>query len=308
MRLLGSLWMDLFTILQAVLPVLGSQLPELSAPALDGLLQNYAFKAFATTRTGIPCNVHVPVNFSGIAVSALRLRSGSLRARGFSSFREFTIPIGVAEQPYVKRLVFVYQNLGNWSSFYYPLPGYTYLAPVLGLLAYDAAYLAAENLPQLDIRASEEPIIIKFRDLKFSPNGLLPKCVYFDSHGSVEFNNLLGGNMCSATKQGHFSIAAEEPPESGGGGGGGQSEHGEHNYGELWVIPGAVFALLVLLGMLVLCLKMCRDRKRIHKMEQAQQGSEGRSELERVGVGNSIRMPMALGTRTRPVLENEYLL
>jgi hypothetical protein len=48
----------------------------------------------------------------------MRLKSGSLRTRGVQNYKEFHIPIGVIEKPYVKRLVLVYQNLGIFSVLY----------------------------------------------------------------------------------------------------------------------------------------------------------------------------------------------
>lgn len=55
----------------------------------------------------IPYDARVPTNLLGVRVSAMRLRSGSLRTRGVLSYKEFEIPIGVVEEPYVKRLVLV---------------------------------------------------------------------------------------------------------------------------------------------------------------------------------------------------------
>lgn len=79
-------------------------------------------------------------------------------------------------QPYVERLALVYQNLGNWSLFYHPLPSYNYLALVVGLLAYDASNLSATNLPELDVRVSlDMPISIKFPDVKSVPDGSTAK-------------------------------------------------------------------------------------------------------------------------------------
>ncbi|WJX93316.1 hypothetical protein P8452_74856 [Trifolium repens] len=104
---------------------------------LDTLLQDYAFKALSSPKTGLPYDAKLPNNLTGIKVSAMRLKSGSLRTRGFQNYKEFHIPIGVIEKPYVKRLVLVYQNLGNFSEKFYPLPnGFSYLTPVLGLLPY----------------------------------------------------------------------------------------------------------------------------------------------------------------------------
>uniref|UniRef100_A0A5B6ZC70 Non-specific serine/threonine protein kinase n=1 Tax=Davidia involucrata TaxID=16924 RepID=A0A5B6ZC70_DAVIN len=307
MRLACSLWNLHSVSLQMFLwlSMFRAQSPELSATALDSLLQDYAFRAFHQPRTGIPYNGHVPSNLTGIEVAALRLRSGSLRKKGFESYREFYIPIGVVEQPYVERLVLVYHNLANWSSLYYPLPGYTYLGPVLGLLAYNASNLSATDLPELDIRASQNPILIKFLN---ASSGLSPKCVYFGLDGSVEFNNVLVENVCSTFKQGHFSIvvestalppapAGENPPPSGGG--------KKVSY-KLWMWISIGFGglvLLVSLCMLVVWVKRCRRRKRIQTMEQT---AEGGVTLQMKTVGNS-KAPMALATRTRPLLESEHV-
>ncbi|KAF8364654.1 hypothetical protein HHK36_033334 [Tetracentron sinense] len=62
---------------------------------------------------GILYHGNVPSNLTGIEISAMRLRSDSLRTRGVKGYNEFEIPEGVVVQPYVERLVLVYQNLGN---------------------------------------------------------------------------------------------------------------------------------------------------------------------------------------------------
>nr|CAD1817451.1 unnamed protein product [Ananas comosus var. bracteatus] len=149
-----------FMLLIWLIGVLLPYLCKAQSPArsLDALLQDYAFRSFHHPHTGIIYDGTVPNNLTGIKIAASRLRNGSLKKRGFANYKEFTIPTGIVVRPYVRRLVLVYQNLGNWSSFYYPLPGYTYLAPVLGLLAYDAANLSATHLPELDIVASNSPI------------------------------------------------------------------------------------------------------------------------------------------------------
>ncbi|PSS14162.1 Protein of unknown function DUF1191 protein [Actinidia chinensis var. chinensis] len=295
-----------FTTLCLILTILPTlvtpqSLSDLSARSLDSLLQAHAFKSLTDPRTGIPYDGHAPVSLDGVRISAVRLRSGSLRTRGFIKFKEFSIPIGVAEQPYVERLVLVYHNLGNWSSLFYPLPGYDSLSPILGLLAYDGANLPTQNLPELDLRASEKPIVIRFRDLKLGQNGSSMTCVWFDLDGSVEFDNVVDGDVCLVTKQGHFSIVAESiasssppPPQSIGARDGG---YRKWNYGEWWVIGGCV--LLGLLGVLVMLVKKWREEKRIGRLEKVAEGSVA---LETRDFGGS-KVPMATGTRTRPVIE-----
>jgi hypothetical protein len=293
-------------------PLLNAQLSGISARSLDALLQDYAFRAFAEhPRTGIPYDARLPSNLSGVEAAAMRLRSGSLRNRGVQSYKEFQIPPGVAVQPYVERLGLVYHNLGNWSSILYPLPGFTYLAPVLGLLAYDASDLSASSLPELYIRASFKPILIKFPNLTSAPpaDGLSPKCVYFDLQGSVQFDNVVSGNECSTTQQGHLSIVVESPapspapsaaavlpPNAGGRGGKG-------SYSKVWTVVGSLVGVFALLALLVVLLIRSKDGKKVQQMEWAVDGGET---LQRTSVGNT-KAPLAMGTRTRPVLENEYV-
>ncbi|KAK4278193.1 hypothetical protein QN277_016074 [Acacia crassicarpa] len=297
-----------------------SSFSGLSARSLDALLQDYAFRAFIRPRTGIPYDGKVPSNLTGISISALRLRSGSLKNRGVDSYKEFQIPIGVVEQPYVERLVLVYHNLGNWSDHFYPLPGYTYLAPVLGLLAYSAANLSATELPDLDIRASGQPILIKFPDLKKKqqPHSVSsPKCVYFDLNGSVQFDIPLPGNVCSTGQQGHFSIVVEEsespspsPLPSASGGVPSEDDNGTRKKKKesyiAWIILGSVFgalALLIVLYLLVVRVRRSKETSRIKQMELKGEDSEDLY-LRSVGSGKA---PLALGTRTRPVIENDYV-
>ncbi|XP_022761354.1 uncharacterized protein LOC111307592 [Durio zibethinus] len=291
-----------------------------AARALDALLQDYAYRAFVRPRTGVPYDGFVPSNLSGIKIAAMRLRSGSLRRKGVEMYKEFEIPIGVIEQPYVERLVLVYQNLGNWSELYYSLPNYTLLAPVLGLLAYDASNLSATNLPELDFRVFGDPIKIKFSDVQSAPNGSVLMCVWFDLLGMVKLSNLTSGNECSTIQQGHFSIVTESfppptpppppppptptpqpppPPPST------EGEEKKSNK-KVWIIVGSVvggLALLALLAFLVLWARKCKQRKKMQEMEKAAEVGEA---LHMTSVGDT-KAPSATVTRTQPTLENEYV-
>ncbi|KAL3531000.1 hypothetical protein ACH5RR_010322 [Cinchona calisaya] len=306
MLLVGYLYIILW-----IFPVLRAQsATELSASSLDSLLQDYAFKALVKPKTGIIYGANVPSNLTDIKIAALRLRSGSLRRKGFSSYKEFQIPIGVLEQPYVVRLVLVYHNLGNWSSLYYPLPGYNYLTPIVGLLAYDAYNLSATNLQELDIRASKEPMTIHFPNVEVPvPEGLSPKCVYFGLDGSVEFDNILNQSVCSATKQGHFSIVVEftaPAPAPAGGTSSSQGGGGKKNKHTVWIIVGSVVGgvlLLVLLCVLLACFRKYRQQRSIQRMEEAAERGEP---LLMANVGYT-KAPVAMQTRTRPSLEDDYM-
>ncbi|KAK6943307.1 Protein of unknown function DUF1191 [Dillenia turbinata] len=285
------------------------------ADALDALLQDYAYRAFVRPKTGIPYNGSVPSNLTGIQISAMRLRSGSLRSRGVKIYKEFEIPTGVVVQPYVERLVLVYQNLGNWSLTYYPLSGYSYLAPVLGLLAYDASNLSATNLPELDIRASGDPLKIKFSDVKSVPEGLNAKCVWFDLHGQVNFTNVASGNTCSTAQQGHFSIVIESvapapapisPTPEGGAPPAPSPKKEEKNNSKVWIIVGSVLGGMVLLALVAILVMWVKKYTHKKKMDQMEKAAEGGESLQMTSVGNT-KAPAAVMTRTQPTLENEYV-
>ncbi|KAJ8562068.1 hypothetical protein K7X08_000805 [Anisodus acutangulus] len=187
-----------------VLPVLNAQSTnaKFSARLLDSVLQDYAFRAFVRPRTGIPYDGNVPSNSTGIKVTALRLRSGSMRV-------------------------------------------------------------------------SKKPILVNVSNVKPVSMGLSPKCVYFNLDCAVEFDNLLNGNVCKTTKQGHFSIViefitAEPEPASGGVSGSGTDDHKSGK--KKWVIFGSVvggFVALVSLVLLITCLKKYDKQKKIDRMEEA---------------------------------------
>ncbi|XP_068318253.1 uncharacterized protein [Pyrus communis] len=310
--LFRSLAMLYFVICFSRLPDVSAQSSRGSARGLDVLLQDYAYRAFVHPKTGVIFDGSVPSNLTGIQIAAMRLRSGSLYRKGFDMYKEFEIPEGVTENPYVERLVLVYQNLGNWSMVYYPLPGYSYLAPVLGLLAYDAGNLSAKNLPELDIRASGDPITIEFQDVKPAPAGTMAKCVSFDLDGSVNFSNVESGNICSTVQQGHFSIAVEStapspapvspsPTPSIPSG-----KQKKKSNTKVWIIVGSVvggLALLALLSFLVLWAKKYRERKNLQRMEKAADVGEA---LQMTSVGDA-KAPAATFTRTQPTIETEYV-
>ncbi|CAI9287465.1 unnamed protein product [Lactuca saligna] len=284
------------------------------ARALDTTLQEYAYRAFFHPRTGIPFDGLVPPYLTGIEISAMRLRSGSLFHRGVETFKEFKIPIGVREQPYVERLVLVYQNLGNWSTTYYPLPGYTYLAPILGLLAYNGSDLSATNLPELEFWASDDAIAIKFGQIRSKPegSGSHPKCVWFDLHGQVNFTDLVSDNQCLTYEQGHFSIVVESPPPSPPATPEVSASPEEtasssklDNMPRVCAIVGIAgggIILVVLFALLILWAWRYKKRKRIQELERAANSGEA-LRMTRVG---SMRVPYAMATRTMPDLEIDF--
>lgn len=284
-----------------------------SIRALDVALQDYAFSALVRPVTGQIYDGTVPSNLTGINVSALRLRSGSLRRKGVKNYKEFGIPKGLIATPYVVRLVLVYQNLGNWSSVYYQtqLPNYTFLSPVLGLLAYDGTDLSAKSLQELNVTVSGDPISVKFDGVSLAPDGAVARCVLFDLQGTFNFSNVTGGNTCSATQQGHFSIVTESispspAPAPGPGVTPAPNENAKKKSNKkVWIIVGSVLGglvLLILLVLLVLCVKKFKQEKRRQQMEKEAEVGEA---LHMAPVGDT-KAPAASGTRTQPSLEHEY--
>ncbi|CAN6174414.1 unnamed protein product [Urochloa humidicola] len=287
--------------------------PLSPARILDATLQDYAYRAFVRPRTGTVYNATLPANLTGIAVSAIRLRSGSLRRKGFSRYFEFTIPTGVVVQPHVERVVLVYHNLGSSSDRYYPLTGYTYLAPVLGLLAYDAANLSAVGLQELNMVPSGTLISVTFSNVRAVPAGsAAPRCVVFDLNGVPQFQDLQATNVCSTFRQGHISIVvnssgiAPAPPPPGAPAPPIPTPGG-HKKGssKAWKIPVSVVGAAVALGLLtalLLCLVRYKTDKKLQVMER---NAEVGETLRMAQVGRT-QAPVALGTRTQPVIENDY--
>lgn len=284
------------------------------ARALDAMLQEYAYRAFVRPHTGIVYNGTVPGDLAGVAVSGLRLRSGSLRRKGFSDYFEFSIPPGVIVQPYVERVVLVYHNLGELSEKYYPLPGYTYLSPILGLLVYDAANLSALGLSELSIVASGSPISVNFSNVRAVPPGSpAPQCVWFDLDGVPQFRGLEANNVCATYRRGHFSIvvnSSEVAPAPGPSGAiappiptdGGRAKGSS----DAWKIAVGVVGGAIALGLLALLLVCFVRYKREKKMEVMERNAEVGETLRMAQVGRT-QAPVALGTRTKPVIESEYV-
>ncbi|CAN6469521.1 unnamed protein product [Victoria cruziana] len=270
---------------------------SVDARSLDALLQDHAYRSLVHPFTGINYNASVPSAISGVSLSVVRLRSGSLKSRGAQLF-EFRIPPGVRVQPYVLRLALVYQNLGNWSATYYHAPGYTLISPVLGILAYNASKLTATNLSELMFVATSEPISINFTTVKI-PVGVRTRCVRFDLNGSLEYSNLSASRACSTFKQGHFAVVAELIPSASG-----LSNTPSSN---VWKITiGSVIGGFVVMGGLSICaIALLRVRKtsRLAAMERR----SDQEESLRVSEIGSTRAPTAPRTRTSPVLESEYV-
>ncbi|XP_059654211.1 uncharacterized protein LOC132300921 [Cornus florida] len=270
--------------------------------SLDDFVHDYAYKAIKKPHTGILYNISLPANFSGIEVSFVRLRSASFWVRG-ANFSSFDIPPRIIPMPAPKRLDMVYQNLGNWSSYYYNVPNYTFVTPVVGFMTYDAMISTARDNAVLELSIMGDPISIRFPRIPETEGrrNVTMKCVRFGTDGSVELSDMAMQNVCIAKGQGHFAVVVPSAAPSK------QKDRfskKKERFWKWWVIGFGVgivgLVLVVLVGLLVY--KLIR-KKRIREMERQSQMSEA---LKTVWVGMS-KMPSATWIRTQPVLENEYI-
>ncbi|KAE8703658.1 GDSL esterase/lipase [Hibiscus syriacus] len=265
--------------------------------ALDALFRYYANQTLNDhRRTGILRRVSLPSNFSGMEVSVNRLRSGSLWGRGVDS-KYVKIPPSVRTLPYVKRLAIVYDNLGNWSSEYYQVPGYSFVSPVVGFKLYDNTDLTTLTDRNLTLIVTGKPISIRFPYLETKEKNVTGlKCVGFGKNGSVEFKNMTKRNVCVTEKAGHFCVAIPTPkpkPEEKG------------RVWKWWVIGFAigVVGLAVLVSVGVVTLKWWRERK-IKDMEEESDSSVA---LDTFWVRGGHKMPFASMIRTQAAIEHDYV-
>ncbi|GER45199.1 hypothetical protein STAS_22117 [Striga asiatica] len=232
-------------------------------------------------------DVSPPINFSGIQISIIRLRTHRLWENGLN-LSSFRIPPRTLPRPFTNRVDILYQNLGNWSTFYYNVPDHTFVTSVVGFSAYDSNATPFRNgLIELNLRG-DDPITVSFQNLSLGWNADM-RCVRFSTNGTVEFTNLTLLGTCVARGQGHFSVVV---PRKGG----------EHKKVFRWWILGFVGGF-VGLGLVVwggfFVGKVCQWKK-VSKMERESEKSES---LEALWIRNS-KMPLASAIRTQPSLES----
>lgn len=297
-------WCVSIFILSFFLSANGDGSSNFSRDSLDSLIRDYAFKVLNRSHSGDLNQVPIPSNFSGVEASVTRQRSGSLWIRG-ADFSNLHIPRGSIPAPFVKRIAIVQDNLGNWSSSYYDVPGYSLVTPVVGFLVYDASNLSSSNIRMVDLLAMMDSISISIPSPALSRHvNLTMKCVRFNVDGSVHFSEIMLPNVCLTREHGHFSIVvpvsslgpspAPAPSPR-------RLKRNGRNW-KVWVIAfGCAVIGLILAGFLVLTFCRFAKRKKINKMEKQSQEGEA---LEQVWIGGS-RMPSASAIRTQPVLENE---
>nr|XP_043630792.1 uncharacterized protein LOC122602132 [Erigeron canadensis] len=194
-----------------------------STRLLDLAIRYYTFKSYKNFKTGTSYNVHLPSNFTGINVSTVKYRCGSLKRYG-ARIQEFYLGVGVDVYPYVERVLVVTQNLGNnWSNIYYDnynqLLGYQLVSPVLGLLAYNAADDTRYNVQsEVKIQSPEaNGIKIDFSNYTMKKNnntlhGKVQMCATFGDDGKVTLEKEVAPNICATTRHGHFGLVVQSSP------------------------------------------------------------------------------------------------
>ncbi|XP_076925402.1 uncharacterized protein LOC143588223 [Bidens hawaiensis] len=255
---------------------------------LDVILHEHAFKALLSQqqryKTGTLYAVKLPANLSGMNVSYIRFRSKTLWRKG-ENFSSFQIPSRTLPMPFVKRVIIMYQDLGNLSSqFYINVPGYALVSSVVGFRVYDASNPTNKNARKIDINTTNVPISVHFPDLKF-PKGA--KCASFgDSNDKFSLSDMSVGQVCYTRNYGRFSVVVPKKKKG---------------VMRVWWGVGAGFMMTVFVSFVGIVLVKIAKVKRSDEMEM--QMEEGSIDLETVWIGYS-KMPCATGTRTCPNLES----
>ncbi|XP_021890958.1 uncharacterized protein LOC110809437 [Carica papaya] len=262
------------------------------AGILDEQVENFAFKALVwhhhRPHTGSIYRAILPANLSGMEVSILRLRSRRLWKIG-AKFNNLHFPSTTFSVPYVRRLAIVYQQLGNWSSLYYNVPGYSLITYFVGFMVFDVSNVTADtkSMTRISVRTKWKPILIKFSDLRF-PDGMSlskAKCVAVYNNGTFELSELKFSNVCYGWSDGYFSIVAPLKNKK---------------KKVVWYLGVIGFGGLILIGYLGMKVLRLLKTKKIQIMER--QADEGLV-FDSRWIGTS-KMPSATVTRTQPVLEN----
>lgn len=289
---------------------------ETPADSLDSMIREHAFKALVHKRTGVVYDVPLPQDLSSDAKAAVvRLRGSTLWRKGVS-IGSFRIPPRTITIPPSRRFVVVYEDLGSRLNSYYQVQNYSFAAPVLGLLAYDA-----NSTNELDLRAAGNPIVIVFPRIDLPPtlNPAEAKCIAFGPRNSERLDNATARGQCSTHGGGHFSIVvpreavpvptvppqprpvpspAPEPEQKGLVPS--PARKMKRRTWVVWVIAAAG-GMIGLIGLWLCAWVIARIVKRTKMEEMVRKAEEGEV-LETVWVSGS-KMPWASATRTLPVLE-----
>ncbi|KAJ4902079.1 hypothetical protein Rs2_16030 [Raphanus sativus] len=294
-----------------------------SSRLLDLLLRDYTLNSFKnqhySIKTGVVRHIHLPSNYSGINLDAVRFRCGSLRRYG-AQLQEFHIGIGAVLEPCGERLVVVRQILGsNWSDIYYKnydLSGYKLVSPVLGLLAYNALNnvvlgnnLSSSYQVSFLLDDATDPSTVDFGNI--SGPSLVertflnkPMCATFGLDGKVTFAGEVKPYVCAIKTNGHFGLMVADDQDSSKSDGVGENEMKEKIGRWRSVVGGLVGSVtvgVVLLGFVVAAAVVtAKKRRRRAKREEMERKAYEEEVLRVVTMVGHSRVFVASATRTLP--------
>ncbi|XP_023000189.1 uncharacterized protein LOC111494479 [Cucurbita maxima] len=297
---MGRRWYDsiIWVVFFCLLMLISCSVSFKDADSLGGFVHKYTNNSLSKPRTGVVYNITLPSKFSGIEVSYVRLMSISFWVSG-ENLSWISIPPRITPIPFVKRIAIVFENLGNWSSSLYQVPGYTLVAPVLGFTFYDST----SNSSTLTNRKlnlffmGRKPILMRFPEVKLGEMDVKKnlQCVKFGDGGGFELKNMTKPRLCSVTDYGHFSLVV---PNSS------MEKKKKKKVWEWWVVGfGCVLVGLALVGLVLMAVLRLVRRKNIKDMEKVSDRGEC---FDTVWIGKS-RLPSASMVRTQPTLENSYI-
>ncbi|CAN7120630.1 hypothetical protein BRARA_K01106 [Brassica rapa] len=294
-----------------------------SSKLLDLLLRDYTLNSFKnqhyTIKTGVLRRIHLPSNYSGINLDAIRFRCGSLRRYG-AQLQEIHIGVGAVLEPCGERLVVVRQILGSkWSDIYYrnyDLSGYRLISPVLGLLAYNAINdvlgnnLSSSYQISLLLDDAKDPSTVNFGNIS-GPSMVertflnKPMCVTFGLEGKVMFAGEVKPYVCAVKTNGHFGLVVTDDQDSSKSGGGGENEMKKEKIGRwrsvVGGLVGSVTVGVVLLGLVVAgAVVTAKKRRRRAKREEKVRKAYEEEALRVVTMVGHSRVFVASPTRTLP--------
>lgn len=272
--------------------------------SLDDLFLEYAENSLPSRpQTGVLYDASLPSNFTGVNVSIIRLRRDSFWRKG-ANYSGFYMPPRIFSLPNFTRLDMVFSNLGNMSSYYYNVPNYTLVAPVVGFNAYGSRNSTGQfgnlttQMTKLNLTLFGGPILVQFPNFSL-PQNEKPKCVVFYINGTVEMTNMTLQDMCAVHDQGHFSIIVPHPtmvPHT-------PKEKEKGQLWKWWVFGFAIGILgLLFFGIVIFIIVRAFRMRKLENMEKEAERSEA---LGATNVGQS-RMPLASAVRTQPTIENDY--
>ncbi|KAG6558046.1 hypothetical protein Mapa_000226 [Marchantia paleacea] len=266
--------------------------------ALNQQIQRAAFQSFPRrVVTGTVYNASLPGNLSGVAdVQMVRFRTGRLRRYGFQ-FQQVNLPVGLKVEENLRHVVLVYRSFKDYN-FHNATAGSDFAAPVVGVLVYNGTNLTnSDPLPELRVSTTARPIEVTVDNLNNRGGGNVT-CVLFNDTGITvsNFTSPPSSSSCTWTTLGDFALLVPRVMESPGK----SSNHA-------WKIAvGAVAGAIVLLGLLSLIALVAvryRERAKFAKMERVADHGET---LHHTLIGGG-RAPAAASTRTKPVLESDYV-